>query len=263
MLSITRGDLGDKMVHYALADMLRKVYDVDVFIVKSIHEHLEIYFDFSEGDQIPMAEENLCGFEMFWKTYTTENKVKLAKAVIEETIKRNNQDVNGDKSLFKKSNTNRDLNSIHHSSEIYKIQYPPSDHSRSFSSFPWQQFNQSASELLKSQEKYGKAYLFYPGFDFNIFDDDINEDHPMDNVPSLMKNILKLFTFKDTYLKTASAMLQIIKIKFIKKKKKKKSKPILYVGIHNRRTDHIQLQQEFGFVPLDAGYFLESMDIYR
>ena len=47
------------------------------------------------------------------------------------------------------------------------------------------------------------------------------------------------------------------------KKRKKETQETLFIGIHNRRTDHLSLQREGGWVPLEAGYFLEAMELYR
>ena len=47
------------------------------------------------------------------------------------------------------------------------------------------------------------------------------------------------------------------------KKKKRETQETLFIGLHNRRTDHLGLQREGGWVPLEAGYFLEAMELYR
>ena len=38
---------------------------------------------------------------------------------------------------------------------------------------------------------------------------------------------------------------------------------LVYVGVHNRRTDHLQYQAEGGWVSLQPGYFLEALEVYR
>ena len=37
----------------------------------------------------------------------------------------------------------------------------------------------------------------------------------------------------------------------------------MFVGIHQRRGDHLLYQEEGGIKTLDAGYFLEAMEMYR
>ena len=38
---------------------------------------------------------------------------------------------------------------------------------------------------------------------------------------------------------------------------------LVYVGVHNRRTDHLHYQAEGGWLTLQPGYFLESLEVYR
>ena len=45
---------------------------------------------------------------------------------------------------------------------------------------------------------------------------------------------------------------------------KVKKKDITFIGVHNRRTDHLAYSKEqFGNKPLTASYFHDAMDIYR
>jgi hypothetical protein len=48
-----------------------------------------------------------------------------------------------------------------------------------------------------------------------------------------------------------------------KKKTKKKSKAVTFVGIHSRRTDHIEYEAKQGMVPIKTSYFLNAMDAFR
>ena len=38
---------------------------------------------------------------------------------------------------------------------------------------------------------------------------------------------------------------------------------LVYVGVHNRRTDHLQYQLEGGWRIIQPGYFLEGLEVYR
>lgn len=38
---------------------------------------------------------------------------------------------------------------------------------------------------------------------------------------------------------------------------------LIYVGVHNRRTDHLQYQAEGGWREIQPGYFLEALEVYR
>merc|ERR1711971_1229912 len=47
------------------------------------------------------------------------------------------------------------------------------------------------------------------------------------------------------------------------KKRKNKKSEVTFVGIHNRRGDHIQYQKEGNFKSIEPSYFIEAMDLYR
>ena len=91
----------------ALVDK-KSVYKVDVYMPRTIVEHLEKYFDNIKRDLIPVAEEALCGFENFWKTYSEENREKILKYVKQETLKRSSD-----------SEKSSNIVSIFHSNEFY------------------------------------------------------------------------------------------------------------------------------------------------
>ena len=113
------------------------------------------------------------------------------------------------------------------------------------------------------KEQRGRAYIFYPaGFLFSTFDDLLHENHAIDNIPGMTEFILKSFQFKPFLFEKSQNTLHQIK-KEMKQTRKKETKETLFIGIHNRRTDHLSLQREGGWVPLEAGYFLEAMETYR
>ena len=87
----------------------------------------------------------------------------------------------------------------------------------------------------------------------------------MDEVPGMVDFAVRAFTFKKYFKDRSQAILEIVSREFKKNNKKlfKREKDITFVGIHKRRTDHLEFQREGGFVPLEAGYFLEAMDMYR
>ena len=87
----------------------------------------------------------------------------------------------------------------------------------------------------------------------------------MDEVPGMVDFAARAFTFKKYFKDRSQAILEIVSREFKKNNKKqfKREKDITFVGIHKRRTDHLEFQTEGGFVPLETGYFLEAMDMYR
>ena len=66
------------------------------------------------------------------------------------------------------------------------------------------------------------------------------------------------FTFRPEILAVSIENLEFIAEHYRRENKKKfrKRSGITFVGIHNRRGDHLEYQKEGGFIPLDPGYFL-------
>ena len=80
--------------------------------------------------------------------------------------------------------------------------------------------------------------------------------------------ILDDLQLRDSFVEHANARLEEIKVKFIKQqestgKKVKRSREFVYVGIHSRRTDHLEYQLKMKQVPLTVSYFLDAMDLFR
>ena len=108
----------------------------------------------------------------------------------------------------------------------------------------------------------------------DTFGDDIN--YYMDDVPGIGSNIWSSYTyltelcagvvdfavnsfqFRNEILDPSKENLEFIAEHFRKENPKKfrKKTDITFVGIHNRRGDHLEFQKEGGYVMLDPGYFL-------
>ena len=123
------------------------------------------------------------------------------------------------------------------------------------------------SDLAAAEERQGKAYLFYPiGMTMravdNVFGEDI--DFTMDDVPGLINFTLNAFTFRydvfsffysfssytfhhrQQYQEEAHSILASFASTFRSRNpgKFKKKKEVIFVGLHNRRGDHIDFQKE-------------------
>ena len=85
----------------------------------------------------------------------------------------------------------------------------------------------------------------------------------MDFIPGFVNFALHSFKFKHKLNHMANLALQKAKEEYLAKNPKKKSQELIIIGIHHRRTDHLSLQIEIGLKPLETGYFLEAMDLYR
>lgn len=66
------------------------------------------------------------------------------------------------------------------------------------------------------------------------------------------------FQFRQEFLDASKENLEFIGEHFRQENPKKfrKKTDITFVGIHNRRGDHLEFQKEGGYVMLDPGYFL-------
>lgn len=167
--------------------------------------------------------------------------------------------------------------SILHSDGMYNMKNIINNSLTDFSSFPWQEFTGNM-KILEEEKKVGKAYIFFPNGMLNEkYDDTFGEDlnYHMDDVPGdvvvggedgnqddpvsgLVDFAVDSFTFRPEILAVSQENLEFIAEHYRKKNPKKfrKKKSITFVGIHNRRGDHIDFQKEGGFIPLDPGYFL-------
>ena len=76
------------MLHYVVARMIKLVYNVDVYIPINIMNTLNKYFNNIDTKAVPIAEENLCGFDKFWKEYSVEKKRTLGQFIAKEYARR-------------------------------------------------------------------------------------------------------------------------------------------------------------------------------
>ena len=76
--------------------------------------------------------------------------------------------------------------------------------------------------------------------------------------PGLVDFAVDSFTFRPEILAVSKENLEFIAEHYRRENKKKfrKRSDITFVGIHNRRGDHLEYQKEGGFIPLDPGYFV-------
>ena len=75
---------------------------------------------------------------------------------------------------------------------------------------------------------------------------------------------LKTFTLKPQYSRVAQLCLSKIAEQYYKDNPTRINSlhPLTFVGVHHRRGDHLQLQQELG-VGVGVKYFLSSMEMFR
>ena len=106
--------------------------------------------------------------------------------------------------------------------------------------YKWEAFRQPVAELFNFTKNH--ALLLYPGF---VADGELC-DHP--DLPQKLKTQLEI---KDKFVHFAQKKLHSVKKSF-----KNQIKEFVFVGIHSRRTDHLQFQQKHKKIPLKSSYYL-------
>ena len=136
------------------------------------------------------------------------------------------------------------------------------------SSFPWEIYFDNMHHLEEAKYKTGKSLLMFPnGLLMSAFDETFGEDYNyhMDDVPGLLDTVMNAFTFRGDFINPAKSVLMNIAHEYRENhpKKFKKKKDITFVGIHQRRGDHVSFRDEGNIDELGASYFLEAMEMYR
>lgn len=217
---------------------------------------------------IPIAEYSLCGFDKFQKKFVAYRREKIVKyhdAEVEsrEEFNKNLKNKNG---LFDKEKPT-EKTSILNSDKILYMKMDTNNLTQ-YSSFPWEIYFNNMHHLEDTKMKKGKSLLMFPnGLLMSAFDETFGEDYNyhMDDVPGLLDNVMNAFTFRREISETSRSVLMGIARDFRQDnpKKFKKKKDITFVGIHQRRGDHLSFRDEGNIGELGASYFLESMEMYR
>ena len=249
------------MFTYVVLYILRVKYGLDVYGTENNILHLSEIFE--NVSDIPIAERSLCGFRRFHREFSTTRWNKIWSYTEQEMEDRKNQT----KDFFGQEKSVSKM-SVLHSSEIYAIKNEIDENLTEYSSFPWEEFTGDMREFEGEEKKKGKAYLLFPmGMTMETFDETFGEDleYQMDDIPGIIDFTLRSFTFKKVFRDRSEEILRNIGEHFRQenKKKFKKKQDITYVGIHNRRGDHLDFQKEAGYIPLEPGYFIEAMEMFR
>lgn len=171
------------------------------------------------------------------------------------------------KGLFNKE-MSTDKTSILNSDKLLYMKLDLSSNQTQYSSFPWEIYFDNMHHLEETKMLKGKALLMFPnGLLMSAFDETFGEDYSyhMDDVPGLLDNVINAFTFREQFSNPARAVLKTIAHHYRQNNPKKfrKKKDITFVGIHQRRGDHVSFRDEGNIDELGASYFLESMEIFR
>jgi len=143
--------------------------------------------------------------------------------------------------------------------------------------FQWETFRDPLDVLELPNWNQNRALMMYPGNKIKPFDVDSNIDtySNENDVYGKSKKFSDAFfhrlQLKDTFVKKAQKILHKInkahktKHKLNKKRSQSKfaSSSYIYVGIHSRRTDHLEYEKKHEIRSLDASYYLDAMHLYR
>ena len=117
----------------------------------------------------------------------------------------------------------------------------------------------------------------YPGNKIKPFDTNsnintyTNENDVFGEFKDFSDAFFQRLQLKDKFVKKAKKILSLInkshqkkhKITEIENNSKSVQSNYIYVGIHCRRTDHLEYQKKHNMRPLDVMYYLDAMHLYR
>ena len=258
IVSKARGQVGNHIWLYMLHLALELKYGIKGYITEDTRWILNEYFKgFEEGS--PTAENDLCGFMEFysaWEHYLDQTIVNIyeEKTGVRVPIK---------KPKDQKYSNNR----ITVPSEValkYKLNVPllidspefiqdePNNYKTHNCPYVWEAYRNPREDLKNLNKNH--AFLLYPGSKKDQTDSGILMENP--HLPSLLESQLQ---FKDEFVSHAQAKLSQIKTKF-----KNPKKEFVFVGIHSRRTDHLDFQvNRLGLKPVKSSYYLDAIDLFR
>ena len=208
-----------------------------------------------DDDIYPVAEKELCGFREFfetWESYLLDNiieyyqKVSGVKLSVVKRVVTNFErmiEVPPEIDLHYKAPNRR----LMIDSESF-IKNEVKNFKLENCSYVWNVYRESIENIKKSA-KYD-AFLMNPS---GI----MKENKTFYETPNLGKELRKVLIFKDYLLEDAQTKLLSVKQYF-----KKNEKEFVYVGIHSRRTDHLEFQTNKGNVLLKPSYYLGKIHFF-
>ena len=141
--------------------------------------------------------------------------------------------------------------------------------------FQWDIFRESHNVFKHPEWNKNRALLLYPGNVIKIFNTDVAnytfQNDERTKYTQFNEAFFHRLQLKDRFVHNAQKILRFIIKKHEKlhaePKKTKKLKNVnleyVFVGIHSRRTDHLEYQKKHNMNALDARYYLEAMNLYR
>ena len=127
----------------------------------------------------------------------------------------------------------------------------------------WESWEGHIRQFDKEKYSRGRALLTFPT---GIASEEYEHGGAQFFTPSL-NHIRKAFTFRERFLLKAKKRLKEIVNHYVKRVNKKKNIRITpddcdLVGVHIRRTDHLEFEKLNGADPLKPRYFVQAMESY-
>ena len=211
------------MFSYILLTFISQQFGLNSFTTKYVFNHIDKIFKISEVAVVQIIEENLC---------------QALSGLTKEEI----MDAFG-----------------YNEDNFFNAKY------KEETIFPWEYFTGDIWNLKKNEYQKGRSIIIhpYPGA-YNIGKFGIkNKDTIIKDLNIPMRLVRKHFQFEDYSINQSREVLTRTEQDFRKRKKLKRKKPVIFVGIHHRRGDHIIDQVMEGVGELSPGYFLGAMDFFR
>ncbi len=233
-------------------------------ISEESRRRLEQYFKGFGADEVESAEKDYCGFKEFYRAYQSYLDGKIMDFYEEKSGKRwdlknpdNWEDANR---LVVPAEIGLkyplDVNTMVDTPEFIKGE-PTNFRISPDCPYVWSNFRDEPDMLEKPEFQTGHAFYLSPGFT-NITERGRFYTRHADRVT---QRLLSAMQFRDEFADNAREKLEKIRRKIEKGAKSKKE--IVFVGVHSRRTDHLEFEKKQNIKSLAPDYFLQAMDLFR
>ena len=229
--------LGNKMVMYASLLSLKVHYNLQVFVMKSELQTLQIYF---ENLEIEAADDQICNFEEDYGNYAKlvwQEREKLILKLMRNLTNDEDFDFvtqNGTRSLSIPEEHQKAYFKLVNSPEYFNLDIDMPD--------PWVMFTSYDMDRLYSDYPKGHA----------IFIQQTMLDYTFLQNSEVKQRILENFRLKEKYLQLAK---QTIKKLNISKK--------ICVGMHVRKTDYEDYERSRNLPVTQASFYINAMKSFK
>ncbi len=257
-IKVVRGRLGNHLWGYLFSLGLQRMFQITPLVTEKTKHSLERYFKRVRFDAVESFE---C-----WNAYYT-----AFLRYVDETVINYVEAKVGHEITWKRAEDDGRLILPDHLNHLY----PPStneliDRDPNFVTRfkpdlegdcnKWSLFMSEIADLAKPEWNRNRYLHLYPG-------GNVGDASVLYRAEGVEDDFLEDLQFHDKFVDHAQKVLNSVRAEYLKRlgkeKKKKKKKEFLYVGIHCRRTDHLDYERRHSLVPLKPSYYLDAMDVFR